>query len=379
MKYYTFLLIGFLAFFSCQSKEESTEIDPDAIPELVIVDSLVIDRLTLPNLLDVKPDHSEFLFYDWKTSEFLRISKSGEIVKIADLTKDGKNSMEAGYFLAAKYGVNDEVLIHTISGIYTYDSEFNLMDKKKNDFELSTRTIGGSKAFETIGNYLFTFSVEEKDRKEVYEADYYSIAYPYLTLRDIKDFEIINRDTIPEESKMAKDPGFYMSMEPTVKLHEGKLYMLYPYSPEIYVYDIPSLKLTDTWSLSPGENFKEAEPSDTNDPNAYISIMKASPYVDFAFSNDYLMTAYKNGIPTDELSKITMENIGSEESGAIIRKFRFNNNYQVYKGEKLLWEGDWEVKLSTFRDLIFASYKPGEDPNAVEKDVQTFYFYELIR
>jgi hypothetical protein len=377
MKYYTLLFIVFLAFFSCQSKEESTEIDPDAIPELVIVDSLVIDRLTLPNLLDVKPDHSEFLFYDWKTSEFLIISKSGEILITADLAKDGKNSMDAGYFLAAKFGVDDEVLVHTVSGIYTYDSEFNLKNKKKNDFELSTRTIGGSKAFETIGNYLFTFSVEEMDRQALMEADYYSIAYPFITIRDMDDFVIINRDTIPEESRMAKEPGFYMSMEPTVKLHEGKLFMLYPYSPEIYVYDIPSLKLIDSWSLTLGENFKEAEPSETKDPTAYISIMKASPYVDFVFSNDYMLAAYKNGIPADELAKITMENIGSEESGVIIRKFRFNNNYQVYKGKKLLWEGDWGVRLSSFRDLIFASYKPGEDPNAVEKDVQTLYFYEL--
>ncbi|WP_373397540.1 hypothetical protein V8V91_23790 [Algoriphagus halophilus] len=136
--FWVFLLSAML---SCSEKATDT-IETKNIPELVVVDSLVIDRLTKPSLVDVKTDHSEYLFYDWKTSEFLRISPNGEILESANLTGDGKNSMQAGYFVAARYGKDNELLIQTISGTYVYDLDFRLKEKWENNYELVTRTVG---------------------------------------------------------------------------------------------------------------------------------------------------------------------------------------------------------------------------------------------
>ncbi len=65
-----FLLLLILAgLLACSEKTQETQSEA-YIPEMVISDSLVIDRLTRPNLLDDKNDKSEFLFYDFKASEF---------------------------------------------------------------------------------------------------------------------------------------------------------------------------------------------------------------------------------------------------------------------------------------------------------------------
>ncbi len=58
-------------------------------------------------------------------------------------------------------------------------------------------------------------------------------------------------------------------------------------------------------------------------------------------------------------------------------KYKSIPNYQIFKGQEKLWQGKMDVKLWSVRDVLYSSAKPGEDPEAVEKDMQTIYFYEL--
>ncbi|WP_339753336.1 hypothetical protein [Algoriphagus aquimarinus] len=364
--------------YSCGPSDSEKIVEGEKyVPELVIRDSIVIDRLTKPTMVDVKPDHSEFLFYDFKTSEFFRISKSGENLKTADLTGDGKNSIQAGYFVGAKYAKDDKILILTLSGIYEYDLGFTLINKVTNSFELITRIVGGSKSFDTFKDYLYTFSVEEKDRSTIYQSEKFSNSYPFITIRDLTTYAIITSDSVPGESLMAKNPGFYTLLDPIVKFRKGELYMVFPNSPEMYVYDLPSLNLKDQWELEPGDTYKLAEPTEPMDPRGFILSMGSGVYKDFTFSNDYLVTIYQNAIPTDELELITPENISSDKSKEIMKKYWAQPNYQIFKGKDKVWEGQWDIKLSMLRDVIFAFSKPGEDPDAFEKDMQTIYLYEL--
>jgi hypothetical protein len=370
---FVFLIAGIIG---CDEKSQNVQ-QEGYVPELIITDSLVIDRLTTPFMADVKSDHSEFLFYDWKTSEFLRISPEGDILQTANLTGDGKNSMQAGYFIAARYGAQNEIIVHTITGTYFYEPDFNLIRKVENDFELVTRTVGGSRSFDTFEGVLYTFSMEEKDRPDLINAENYSIQYPFTTLRDINTLKPFKTEFIPKESSLAQNPGYYTLLDPYVQFQNGELLMIFPNSPELYIYEFPSLNLKDIWELDPENNFKLTQPTYPSDPAGFIKSFGGDEYSGFVFSNGYLLTKYKEALPSDELQKITPENISSEATGEILGKYRSNFNYQIFKEGDMLWEGKWDVNLSINRDLIFASYKPGEDPNASEKDVQTFYFYEL--
>lgn len=368
----------FLLAASLSCREKTTEtIQANEVPELVVIDSLVIDRLTKPTLVDVKTDHSEYLFYDWKTAEFLRISPDGEILKSADLTGDGKNSMQAGYFVAARYGAGDELLIQTITGTYVYDPDFVLKEKWENNYELVTRTVGGSPGFDTNGEFLYTFSIEQNDPPEIIKKEEYSIAYPFITLRDLETYEIIQSEFIPKESQLAKNPGYFAKLDPLVQFGPNKLYLLFPNSPELYEYQLPELTLVDHWDLNPGNNFKLIEPAELGSNQEFFKSLAAGDYINFSFSNGYLLTSYYPAAPKDEVEALPKNAIGGKEFMELVDEHKSIPTYQIFKEKEKLWEGDFDIKLNVIRDVIFASYLPGEDPEAVEKDVQTIYFYEL--
>lgn len=372
--FWIFLLAVLL---SCSEQTTETS-QTKEVPELVVVDSLVIDRLTKPTMVDVKSDHSEYLFYDWKTSEFLRVSPKGEILKSADLTGDGKNSMQAGYFVAARYGAGDELLIQTITGTYVYDPDFVLKEKWENKYELVTRTVGGSPGFDTNGEILYTFSIEQNDRPEIIKKEEYSIAYPFITLRDLETYEIIQSEYIPKESQLAKNPGLFAKLDPLVQFGKNKLYLLFPNSPELYEYQLPELTLVDRWDLNPANNFKLIEPAELGSNQEFFKSLAAGDYINFAFSNGYLLTSYYPAAPKDEVEALPKNAIGGKEFMELVDEHKSIPTYQIFKEKEKLWEGDFDIKLNVIRDLIFASYLPGEDPEAVEKDVQTIYFYELM-
>lgn len=375
-----FVVFTFLTMiYSCgPSDSEKTKEGEKHVPELVIRDSIVIDRLTSPTMLDVKPDHSEFLFYDFKTSEFFRINKSGEILKTAKLTGDGRNTIQSTYFVGAKYGGNNEIVIQTMTATFAYDLDFQLKNKVTSDFSLVLPRVGGSRGFETYADYIYTFSIDEKDRStELIQSENFNTAYPFITLRDSQTLAILKSDFLPSTSYVAQNPGQYFDLDPIVKFSANELFVLFPNSPEMYVYDLPSLKLKDQWDLHPENAYRQMEPSNPLVPSDGNRSLSAGRYQNFVFSNGYLLTAYQGAAPQDEVDDLANYAKGGDEYKALIKKYKSMPHYQLFEGKSKIWEGQWEIKLSMLRDVIFAFSKPGEDPEAIEKDVQTIYFYEL--
>ena len=370
-------LLLFAVLLACSEKIQETQTEA-YIPDLVIKDSIVINRLIKPTMLDVIPNHSEFLFYDFKASEFLRVSNSGVILKTANLTGDGRNTIQSTYFVGAKYGGNKEIVIQTMTSTFTYDLDFQLKKKVDSNFSLVLPRVGGSRGFETNGDYIYTFSIDEKDRNtELLQSENFNNEYPFISIRDRHTLAIVSSDFIPSTSYVAQNPGQYLDLDPIAKFETNEMYVLFPNSPEMYVYDFPSLKLKDHWDLNPGNSYIQMEPSNSvGEINGYRSLT-AGRYQNFVFSNGYLLTEYQGAAPQDEVDDLANYTEGGDEYKALVKKYRSTPYYQIFEGKSKLWEGQWNIKLSMLRDLIFATVKPGEDPDAVEKDVQTFYFYEL--
>ena len=376
MKNFLPLLI-FIGLTSCSEKiqEEQSE---SYIPELVIRDSLVIDHLTELRMIDVKEDHSEFLFYDWKTDELLRVSATGEILASANLSQDGKDSFKTRYFTTADYSGEDEILISTHAGVFIYDVDFKLQEEKPIDFSLVTRSYGGSNAAEVYKKYLYTFSVQNDDGEKLFTSDEFSTAYPFMTIRDLNSLGIIKSGYIPEQSLMASNPGEYLSLDPIVRFSEGEFYALFPNSPELYVYDLLTLELKSFIDLGPDDHFKKIKPLNKDiNFDGFFKSLASSQYTNYAFSNGYLITQYEGAAPQDEVDALPKDIVGGTEFDALVKKYKEKQFYQIFKGGQKLWEGSWDVNLMSVRDLLYSNIKPGEDPDAVEKDFQTIYFYEL--
>ncbi|HAH37482.1 MAG TPA: hypothetical protein DCL81_13470, partial [Algoriphagus sp.] len=83
MKFFFSTLIAVLVLYSC-SQKKSEEISGSYVPELVLVDSMRIDRMVVPTLLDYSDDAQKFLFFDFKSNEFILTDNSGNILKVAN-------------------------------------------------------------------------------------------------------------------------------------------------------------------------------------------------------------------------------------------------------------------------------------------------------
>ena len=370
-------LLLFAVLLACSEKTQETQTE-DNIPGLVITDSLVIDRLTKPYLIDVREDRSEYLFFDFQTDELLRVAASGEILAIANRSEDGKDSFKTRYFSTADFYGEDEILIITHAGAFIYDLDFILKEEKPIDFSLVTRRIGGSNAAEVYKDYLYTFSVENEEGEKVYNSDDFSTAYPFMTIRDLDSFEILKSEYIPSQTQIAITPGKYLGLDPIIRFSGDEIFVLFPNSPELYIYELPSLVLKSFISLQPGEEYKQIEPLDENiNFDGFFKSLASSQFINYAFSNGYLLTQYEGAAPKDEVDALPRNVVGDERYMALEKKYKSRNYYQIFKDQEKLWEGTWDVNLSSVRNVLYSNAKPGEDPDAVEKDVQTIYFYEL--
>jgi len=362
---------------SCGEKEQAQTPAERYIPELVLKDSLVIDRLTELYPLDVKSDPKEFLFYDWITNEIMRVNSGGEILAIADLVSDGKNSFRRSHFINANYGANDEVVIQTDLAIFRYDLDFNLKENQNTDYQLVTRRVGGSRSFQTFGDFIFTFSYKPIDSESYQTVDDLLSSYPLLNIRDAKSLEIINQSIIPASSQMVKSPGIYYQLDPIVHLKNELLYLLFPNSPEIYIYKFPELELINQWDLNPGETYQQIKPAKKGeDLSGFFNSLAANEYQYFVFSNDYLLTMLEDAAPKADVDALPKGMI-SDEFIALTQKYKNKYSYQVFMEGEKLWQGRWDIRLESIRDLLFSTEKVGIIPGEVERDVQTFYFYEL--
>jgi hypothetical protein len=372
----TILALSFL--YSCDSPEKAPVSEDIRVPELVLVDSLVVDRLTQFDVVDINEDSTRYLLYDWSTNEFMISSPSGEILAIADLTGDGKNSYQERYFIGAKFYGKDQILIQAKSGVFSYDLNFNLIAKRPTTYSLETRHVDGSRSFNVFGSYIYTFSIEEKDQESVYPNEEFSKAYPFFTIRDAGSLAVVSSIFVPEGSSLFKNPGFYNNLDPIVQVEVNSIFVLYPNSPELYIYDLPSLGLRKSIDLVPNEAFKVAKPYRLKENlRGFFNSLAASEYQYFAFSNGYLLTMYDAAAPQEEVDALPKDQVGGEEFMALLKKHKFTYTYQIFKEEKKIWEGDWDISLKVVRDVIFSFSKIGEDPDAQEKDFQTVYFYEL--
>ena len=372
---YPFPFLSLLIFFQFCSIANKEELELDEI-NLVVVDSLAIDHLGKLYIIDAKENHSEFLLYDEFTKEFFRVNKSGIILQKVNLTGEGKDNYQSDYFLTAHYLDSGEILVETFGYQFIYDKEFNLKEKRKTPLSPITKQIMGSTVNLPIGEFMFSSAFKIDENRDSFSKSF-GVGYPLLTSYKIGDFSIQARTTFPEKSQMVLNPGSYNFDSPFAVYHKDKLYINFSSSPEIYVYDFPSMKQLRYIPLQPGESYKQNTPSDPNENfGSFFNKLASSTYEGFNFSNGYMITWYKGAAPQDEVDALPRNVVGQPEFQALQKKYE-KYHYQIFKDEKKLWEGYIDVKLKSVRNMIFSETKIGDKEDEVEKDYEVFYFYEL--
>ncbi|MFN3997790.1 hypothetical protein [Algoriphagus sp.] len=367
-----------LIIVSCGSENKEGKTVSDYVPELVIVDSLVIDRLVVPSLLDYTKDRQLFLFFDFKSKELILTKNTGEILTVANRAVEGPNSYKPSYFSTVRFVDNNRILVETYTGSFIYDREFNLIDSKPSKVQILSTIMGDTPGFVLDEKRQFKFGFLEADIDQIQKNDEMKMdEYDFLKVSD-HDGEVLFSSQIPRSVNYIQTPGVYFSYDPNSLIKGNKLFLQFLFTPIIYSYSFPELELLDSIFLDPGKEFKEVKPSPKGENfGRFFEELKGSRYEKFVFSNDYLLTWYVKGAPDEEVDALDRRVVGDEKYNLLVKKYK-TPVYQIFKGKEKLWEGEWQIKLEVKNDLIYSvNAKLGEDPDAEERDVQTLYFYEL--
>jgi hypothetical protein len=377
MKNFSLLLLLVSVLFSC-SQKNSDQQSESYVPGLVLVDSLKLDRLVVPSLLDYSEDNEHFLFFDFKSNELILTDNGGKIFKVANRAEDGPNSYKSSYFSAVRFVGNNQILVETYTGSFLYDLEFNLIDTQPTKIQLLSRMMGDTPGFVVDENYQFKFGYLESDINQIRMENRLKMdEYDFLKVSNMEGVVLFS-SRVPKSVNYIQTPGDYMGYDPIAKIKADRIYLLFMLSPIIYTYSFPALERLDSLYLDPTTNFKQIKPAPEQENfGIFFEELKGSRYEDFVFSNDYLLTWYLKGSPDEEVDALDRSVVGDEVYEQVEEKYK-SKVYQIFKEKEKVWEGEWAINLRVKKDRLYSlNAKLGEDPNAVERDVQTFYFYEL--
>ncbi|MGM0944321.1 MAG: hypothetical protein ACQEW9_03995 [Bacteroidota bacterium] len=377
MKNSIFLTAIALWMISCGTSDQNTQEETDRVPELTLVDSMQIDRLVAPSLKDYSKDSKKFLLHDYNSNEFIITDKTGEILTVANRAEDGPNSYKSRFFTAAKFLDQDQILIETYAGTYIYDLDFNLLETREPNVTLYTKYSGDSPSLLISGGHQYKFGYLQKDSDKIFSEDGPKVDhYNFLKSLDLKG-NVLFDAPIPSSVNFLQVSGDYFSYEANSLIKDDLLYLQFQMTPKLYIYQFPELSLVDSLELNPSKDFKIVRPSPGDNFGAIFEELRGSRYENFIFSNGYLLTWFLKGTPDEEVDALDRRVVGDEKYMSVERKYK-TPVYQIFKDKKKLWEGEWPIKLNVKKDLLYSvNAKPGEDPNAVERDAQTLYFYEL--
>lgn len=368
-----FIMIGM--GFSCASGDKDNKTGDNYVPEFVITDSLVIDYLGGLNIMDIKPDRSEYLMFDFQRKEMVRVDNRGQILLAKNLTGDIKDGY-GDHFISAHYQGNDEVHIITYNRFYRYDLTLTLINSKDSPFAVLTNTSGGHANMLSDG-ILFTNIYPDNPSEELYEQEDFLAHFPFLTVYDMEQEKILASQYIPASSQMIKNPGEYRETAP-FSIREGNtIFLLFSYSPEIYQYSFPELELQHKIDLNPGENYVQIMPASPKaEPfDQFVKELGASNFVNLYRSNGYLMTTYLGAAPKEKVDALPRNILGGEFS-ALHKQYKIPY-YQVVKDGKKLWEAHLDIDFRYKGGRLFA-YRNMHLPKVEEElDYVAFYFYEI--
>jgi len=288
--------------------------------------------------------------------------------------KDGYGSS----FISAHYHGYNEVLILTHKGFYSYDLSLNLIDSKDNPFAVFTNTVMGGHANLITDGALFTNIYPDNFSREMFEQEDFLSQFPFLTVYDLEQENILARQFIPASSQMIKNKGEYREAAPFSIRDGDTIYLLFSYSPEIYQYSFPELELQNRINLNPGEAYVQIMPA-SPEAEAYDRFFKelsASNFVNLYQSNGYLMTSYLGAAPQEKVDALPKNVLRGPEFSALRKQYKIPY-YQIIKDGIKLWEGHLDVDFRYKGGRLFA-YRNMHLPKVEEElDHVAIYFYEI--
>ncbi|SIS84819.1 hypothetical protein SAMN05421761_10640 [Belliella pelovolcani] len=307
------LLLIYLVSFSCsQIKEESIN-NPIDLIKLELIDSLVIDELSILRIQDIDVDAGKALLVSNNKNLFLT-DLQGEKLKSYELNNDGPDGLGRNGAFGYKFLDKDKFVAQGLmTSYFIYDLSGKQLKKVPyNAKELYRITIYNNRTtfhpymkdgqMMMIGEELNFFSAEESDPKTLGVGYYEKISNVYRYNLDTEENEIL--ESYPPSWEPRANQRFVGNNLSFVTLHDSKKsYALLPLTgSQLFIYD-----LGEEISLRTEVQLQHPERPDLPPT---ISPDNAGNYSDYpAFGNvlyagEYCLIQFTLRIPASQMSEL---------------------------------------------------------------------------
>lgn len=320
MKQLQIYLLGILFFYSCtEPKEVKQEVSTSYFLE--VIDSLDLNILGDPLIIDVSPKADRLVFYDYANEEFLITDDLGNIVN--RFSKKGDTPDSYGFPMELPGFIdNNQLALVGIKGVFIYDLEGNMIKRLAHPESMGGvgfMTFSG-KGVETVmldgKQYLLSKSVRTRDTFAGEQKFYDN--FRAIELIDIEEERFI--EIVPFElgSQFLDGNGYFESdYAPAVEAINEKLYVVLGAEQRLKIYDLSSegAKLDTIVKFNiPG--FGELPITSRSEfSKGTVTINGGTPAIrNIHIVDEKILIQYYCGIPEDKMNELeALWNAGDEE------------------------------------------------------------------
>ena len=318
--------IGLLC--SCSKSEKNTEQVATSY-SLEILDSLDLEILGDALIADVNSDASNFLFYDFASSDLITTDQKGTILSRFSKKEDTPDAygfmMEVPGFYKA-----DQIVVMGMRGLFLYDFEGNMIQKIDHP-----ESVGSAGFMTTSGKATESTTLNGKEyilSKSVRSRDSFQGEMKFYT--SFKALELINPVTnkaieiVPfeEGSMFLNGTGYFESdYSPAFEAQDGKLYISLGAEQKLFVYDLsPEGSVLDTMVSFSIPGYVPLVPKDFSEfSEGSVTLNGSTPAIrNIHLVDGKILAHYYPGMDPEKLKEAgaLWEQGKAEEAGALYEK-----------------------------------------------------------
>jgi hypothetical protein len=308
-------LLFLILLTSCGDSKKDRPSGPEAIIELELVDSLVVDELSPLAMDDYSPENGYYLIKGTRSRKLYLVDDKGTIIKEYDVLNEGPNGVGPNGAFGYRFLDKDRWVAQ---GLFNGYHVYNLQGEKQktvphNTEGLFSMTIYSMRTTFTpyvrngipfiVGEEPNSFNPAEHDPKKEDPMFYQQVRTVYNYNLDTEENELL--ETFPEAWQPRQDQIFVGASLPFVAYDRkrAKLAVLPVRGNQLFVYDfstdLPTLK--DTVELTHRFRPEEIPTFDADeDPN----LSEYPQFSDLRMLGDYILVGFHTRIPKEVVQEL---------------------------------------------------------------------------
>jgi len=335
------LLLGFILLigFACQTKEPELQATPlsEQNLEFEIYDSLVVDYLGNVTLMDISPDGKSYLLIDQNTDSIFVTNSLGKIIHTYKRFGEGPENYPTSRIGMAKFLDENNYLIPTMTALFQYDLEGNLIRQLKPDYTGRVTTLMPYLQVHFVKNGKVYLHLPGRYGDLGEQGLEYQANARQLEVIDLQTGKFNSAVPFPSYSKYSSDTREFGAGDflPILSVHEDSLYLIFKNEPKIFTYNLSNLEIPASVKQIPFTEFIESKEDQSQENGSFNlrNFFVGNIYSVFAIEGGEFLISYLQGLSDEAANQVI------SEGGSDFQKI-FKEAGKINSGGMVLFNGN---------------------------------------